>query len=109
MNLRSCVSGIATGDQAIFVRREVFEQIGGYPEQPLMEDIELSRRLRHSHGWPACIHRPLLTSSRRWEQHGVWRTVLLMWHLRWAYFLGTPAEELAERYRRSDPSERDQP
>lgn len=106
MNLRSCVSGIATGDQGIFVRREVFEQVGGYPELPLMEDIELSKRLRKAHGWPVCIHTPLTTSSRRWEQHGILRTVLLMWRMRLLWFVGMPAERLASHYRRSDPPTR---
>ena len=103
MNWRSCLSGIATGDQAIFVTRSGFERVGGYPVQPLMEDVELSRRLKAQVGRPACLKQYLVTSSRRWEQHGVLRTILLMWRLRLAYFLGVPASQLAERYRRSDP------
>ncbi|MDG5977289.1 glycosyl transferase family protein [Hydrogenophaga taeniospiralis CCUG 15921] len=98
MNLRSRWTGIATGDQAIFVIRKAFEAVGGYPDQPLMEDIELSQRLR-ALARPACIHTPVLTSGRRWESRGVWRTILLMWRLRWAYWRGTPAEQLAQRYR----------
>lgn len=98
MNLRSCITGIATGDQAIFVRRDVFESIGGYPEQPLMEDIELSKRLRGL-GWPACLKQKVITSSRRWRRYGIVRTVLLMWRLRLAYFFGVSAERLAEQYR----------
>jgi len=97
MNLRSRWTGIATGDQGIFVRREAFEAIGGYPDQPLMEDIELSRRLRRL-GWPACPAAPLIASSRRWERDGVWRTVLLMWCLRLAYFAGAPPAALYDRY-----------
>ena len=98
MNLRSRLSGIATGDQAIFVRREVFEALGGFPDQPLMEDIELScRLLRVSR--PACLRARVRTSGRRWEQRGVWRTIALMWRLRWAYWRGVPAERLAEAYR----------
>lgn len=98
MNLRSRWTGIATGDQAIFVTREAFDAVGGFPDQPLMEDIELSSRLlRRSR--PACISDPVLTSGRRWESRGVWRTVLLMWRLRWAYWRGTPADQLAQRYR----------
>ena len=98
MNLRSRLSGIATGDQAIFVRRDVFEAVGGFPDQPLMEDIELScRLLRVSR--PACLRARVRTSGRRWEQRGVWRTILLMWRLRWAYWRGVPAERLAEAYR----------
>ncbi len=98
MNLRSRWTGIATGDQAIFVTRKAFEAVGGYPDQPLMEDIELSRRLR-ALARPAYIPTPVLTSGRRWESRGVWRTILLMWRLRWAYWRGTPAEQLAQRYR----------
>ena len=98
MNLRSRLTGIATGDQAMFVRREVFDGIGGFPLQPLMEDIELSRRLlRRSR--PACLRARVTTSGRRWEQRGVWRTIVLMWRLRWAYWRGVPAEVLAEAYR----------
>ena len=98
MNLRSRLSGIATGDQAIFVRRDVFEAVGGFPDQPLMEDIELScRLLRVSR--PACLRARVTTSGRRWEQRGVWRTIVLMWRLRWAYWRGVPAEVLAEAYR----------
>jgi rSAM/selenodomain-associated transferase 2 len=98
MNLRSCITGIATGDQAVFVRRETFESVGGYPQQPLMEDVELSKRLRGL-GWPACLQQQVVTSSRRWREFGIVRTVLLMWRLRLAYFLGVSAERLAEQYR----------
>ena len=98
MNHRSRWTGIATGDQAIFVTRKAFDAVGGYPDQPLMEDIELSNRLR-ALARPACIPTPVRTSGRRWESRGVWRTVLLMWRLRWAYWRGTPAEQLAQRYR----------
>jgi len=98
MNLRSRLSGIATGDQAIFVTRELFEQVGGYPPQPLMEDIELSRRLRR-HGRPACLRRKARTSARRWEHFGVIRTIALMWWLRLRYFLGTDPERLNRLYR----------
>lgn len=99
MNLRSRVTRIATGDQGIFVTRELFQRCGGFPEIPLMEDIALSRALRRLAA-PACLHRPRLqTSSRRWERRGVLRTVLLMWRLRLAYALGTPPETLARLYR----------
>ena len=98
MNLRSRLTGIATGDQAMFVRRQAFDAVGGFPLQPLMEDIELSRRLlRRSR--PACLRARVTTSGRRWEQRGVWRTIALMWRLRWAYWRGVPAEVLAEAYR----------
>ncbi|MGL6162307.1 TIGR04283 family arsenosugar biosynthesis glycosyltransferase [Microbulbifer sp.] len=97
INWRSRLSGIATGDQAIFVHRREFEQLGGFPEQPLMEDIELSRRLLKI-SRPACIGVPVSTSGRRWQSRGVLRTVLLMWRLRFAYWRGVPAETLARRY-----------
>ncbi|MBY4678478.1 TIGR04283 family arsenosugar biosynthesis glycosyltransferase [Marinobacterium arenosum] len=98
MNLRSRLSGIATGDQAIFVRRPVFEQVGGFPEQPLMEDIELSARLKRF-GAPLCLRDRVLTSGRRWESRGVWKTILLMWRLRWAYWRGADPARLAQLYR----------
>jgi GT2 family glycosyltransferase len=98
MNLRSRLTGIATGDQAMFVRRALFERIGGFPDQPLMEDIELSKRLRRL-SRPACLRAAVITSGRRWEAHGVWRTIVLMWRLRWRYWRGTPADELARLYR----------
>jgi len=98
MNLRSRLTGIATGDQAIFVRRAVFESLGGFAEIPLMEDIELSRRLRRA-AWPVCLRARVATSGRRWESRGVLRTVALMWRLRLAYRLGADPARLAERYR----------
>jgi rSAM/selenodomain-associated transferase 2 len=98
MNLRSRLSGIATGDQAMFVRRTVFEALGGYAAIPLMEDIELSRRLRRL-ARPACLRDRVETSGRRWESRGVLRTVALMWRLRLAYRLGADPARLAERYR----------
>jgi rSAM/selenodomain-associated transferase 2 len=98
MNARSRWSGIATGDQAIFVRRDVFERAGGFPDQPLMEDIELSKRLRKLSP-PACLRQRVTTSGRRWEQHGVLRTIVLMWLLRALYWIGLPAERLARLYR----------
>lgn len=98
MNLRSRLTGIATGDQAIFVTREAFERVGGFPVQPLMEDVELSRRLKRI-GRPACLRQRVCTSGRRWERRGVWRTIFLMWRLRWRYWRGEPAAALAEAYR----------
>ncbi len=97
INLRSRLTGIATGDQAIFVRREVFEQTGGFADIPLMEDIDLTARLRRM-GPPACIATPVVTSGRRWERHGVLRTVLLMWSLRARYFFGAHPQALADVY-----------
>ncbi len=98
MNWRSRLTGIATGDQAIFVRRAVFEQLHGYLDQPLMEDVELCKRLLAC-SRPACITQCVSTSGRRWETRGVWRTIFLMWRLRWAYWRGTDAGELARMYR----------
>ena len=97
MNLRSRWSGIATGDQAMFVRRDVFQAVGGFPNLALMEDLALSRMLKR-HGPPACLRETVTTSARRWERHGVWRTILLMWRLRAAYFFGADPARLALRY-----------
>jgi rSAM/selenodomain-associated transferase 2 len=99
MNLRSALTRIATGDQGIFVTRKAFETVSGFEEIPLMEDIALSKGLRDLSA-PACLGTRLVTSSRRWEQNGIVRTVFLMWRLRLAYFLGASPETLAERYRR---------
>ncbi|MEY2848177.1 MAG: hypothetical protein RI885_842, partial [Actinomycetota bacterium] len=97
MNERSHLSGIATGDQAIFVRRGLFERTGGFPDQPLMEDVALSRALTRT-GRPARIRTRVTTSARRWEQHGAWRTIVLMWRTRFEYFFGADPERLAVRY-----------
>jgi rSAM/selenodomain-associated transferase 2 len=97
MNLRSRLSGIATGDQGIFVARDGFDAVGGFPDIPLMEDIALSRALRRR-GRPLCLRTALTTSGRRWQDHGIARTVLLMWRLRFAYWRGADPEELARRY-----------
>jgi rSAM/selenodomain-associated transferase 2 len=99
MNLRSRMTGIATGDQGIFVTRAAFERVGGYPEISLMEDIALSKALRRL-GKPACLPTRLVTSSRRWEEHGVLRTILLMWRLRLSYALGADPDRLARLYGR---------
>jgi len=97
MNLRSRLTGIATGDQGIFVTRVAFEQAGGFPDIPLMEDIALSTALRRQCS-PACLRIRILTSSRRWEEQGPIRTILLMWRLRLAYALGADPHRLARRY-----------
>lgn len=94
MNLRSRLTGIATGDQAIFVRREAFT---GFPEIPLMEDVAFSKAMKRR-ARPACLRDTVLTSGRRWESRGVLRTVLLMWRLRLMYFLGAHPERLARIY-----------
>jgi rSAM/selenodomain-associated transferase 2 len=97
MNLRSRLTGIATGDQAMFMTRAAFEAAGGFPEIALMEDIALSKRLKRL-GPPLCLRECVTTSARRWENHGIWRTVALMWWLRLAYFLGVKPDWLARRY-----------
>ncbi len=97
MNLRSRLSGIATGDQAIFVKRETFQAVGGFPAIALMEDIALSKRLKRA-GRPLCLRQRVTTSGRRWERHGVVRTIFLMWLLRLAFFLGADPAALARRY-----------
>lgn len=97
MNWRSRYSGIATGDQALFMTRDAFNTIGGFPEQALMEDIEASIQLKKL-SRPACISSHVTTSGRRWETRGVWATIFLMWRLRWAYWCGQNANELAKRY-----------
>jgi rSAM/selenodomain-associated transferase 2 len=94
MNLRSRLSGIATGDQAIFVRRDAFP---GFPDIPLMEDVAFCKAMKRA-GPPACLRARVLTSGRRWERRGVLRTVVLMWRLRWKYFLGARPDELARLY-----------
>jgi rSAM/selenodomain-associated transferase 2 len=98
MNLRSRLTGIATGDQAIFVARDLFHRIGGYPEIALMEDIALSRLLRKQCA-PCCLTSTVVTSSRRWEKHGVLRTILYMWWLRLIYFFGADPDLLMKKYR----------
>lgn len=97
MNWRSRRTGIATGDQAVFVLRRVFDALGGFPAQALMEDVELSARLR-KRTRPACLTERVVTAGRRWDHKGFWRTVWLMWRLRAAYAWGTPAQQLALRY-----------
>ncbi len=99
MNWRSCWSGIATGDQAIFVTWKWFQQAGGFPQIPLMEDIELSRRLKRR-GPPCCLSlNPVMTSSRRWEERGIVRTIVWMWWLRLAYWAGVSSRRIAAWYR----------
>lgn len=97
MNLRSRLTGICTGDQALFVRRAVFEQLGGFPEVPLMEDVAFSRRLKAA-GRIAALRTTVTTSYRRWETAGPLRTVLLMWTLRLLYWLGVSPQRLAHLY-----------
>jgi rSAM/selenodomain-associated transferase 2 len=97
MNWRSRVTGIATGDQAMFMTRSAFAKAGGFPDIPLMEDIVMSRRLKTITP-PACLRARVTTSGRRWDRDGVVRTIFMMWRLRLAFFLGAQPDRLARRY-----------
>jgi len=97
MNMRSALTGIATGDQAIFVRRDVFRTLGGYASIPLMEDVEFCKRLKWI-GPPALIRKQVRASTRRWRQYGIIRTVILMWFLRLFYWLGVSPKTVARLY-----------
>lgn len=97
MNTRSRLTGICTGDQAMFVSRAAFERVGGFPPIALMEDVSLSARLRRL-GRPLCLRARVATSGRRWRQRGTLRTILLMWRLRLRYFLGADPARLAQAY-----------
>jgi rSAM/selenodomain-associated transferase 2 len=97
MNRRSRLTGICTGDQGIFVRRTVFEALGGYPDIPLMEDVELTRRLKR-HGRLVALPLRVVTSARKWEREGVLRTIVLMWALRLLYALGVSPARLHRCY-----------
>jgi rSAM/selenodomain-associated transferase 2 len=103
INWRSRLTSIASGDQAIFVADKAFWSVGGFPDLPLMEDIALSRKLKRL-SRPCCIAAPAVTSGRRWDYHGVLRTILLMWRLRLAYYLGAEPGQLALAYGRVPPS-----
>lgn len=98
INFRSRLTGIATGDQAIFIDKKLFNKIGGFPEIALMEDIALSKMLKDISA-PVCLKQKVITSSRRWENRGVFATVLLMWKLRLYYFFGASPEKLSRLYR----------
>jgi rSAM/selenodomain-associated transferase 2/rSAM/selenodomain-associated transferase 1 len=99
MNLRSRLTGIATGDQAVFVTRHAFDKVGGFPPRPLMEDVSLSQSLLRAVGRPACLRERVVTSGRRWDAHGGMRTILAMWRLRFDYWRGIDPAALAGRYR----------
>ena len=98
MNWRSRLTGICTGDQAIFVTRQAFEQLAGFAPIALMEDIEFSKRAK-ALSRPAAIRARVVTSGRRWQRHGIGRTIVLMWRFRLAYFFGADPQRLAQRYR----------
>lgn len=97
MNIRSCLTGVATGDQCIFVNKFLYEKLGGYSDIPLMEDIAISKRLKLT-SMPVCIKDKVITSSRRWESKGIFRTIVLMWFLRLAYFMGVSPHTLHQIY-----------
>lgn len=97
INIRSRLSGIATGDQAIFIKKSCFDALDGYPYQPLMEDIEICKRLKLNSA-PACLHSKVITSARRWQQYGTWHTIFLMWRLRFDYWRGISPYILKQRY-----------
>ena len=98
MNLRSRLTGIATGDQGIFVRRALFEDVGGFPAIALMEDVAICKRLKERAA-PACLRTQVATSGRRWEARGPWRTIFTMWRLRLAYAMGADPAALSRHYR----------
>jgi len=98
MNLRSRMTGIATGDQALFIERSSFVALDGFAPIPLMEDIDFCARAKRL-SRPLALRARVRTSGRRWERDGVWRTIFLMWQLRWAYFFGADPARLAQRYR----------
>ena len=97
INWRSKLSSIATGDQAIFIKRTLFKQMDGYPKQSLMEDVELCKRLKGI-AKPACLNSTVITSARRWQQYGTWRTITLMWQLRFDYWRGVSTDNIKARY-----------
>ena len=97
MNIRSRLTGVATGDQGLFMTADAFSRAGGFAKIPLMEDLAICDALRRS-GPPLCLRQKISTSGRRWEQHGVWRTILLMWRIRLAYFFGADPVDLHRTY-----------
>jgi len=99
MNYRSCLTGIVTGDQGLFIHSELFGDIGGFPNIPLMEDIAISKKLKQ-YSRPVCLKSRITVHTRYWDQQGVWRSILRMWWIRLAYFLGVPSEHLAKKYYR---------
>ncbi|WGI25960.1 TIGR04283 family arsenosugar biosynthesis glycosyltransferase [Halomonas alkaliantarctica] len=98
MNQRSRLTGIATGDQGMFMHVSTFKAVGGFPEQPLMEDVELSKRLKRL-SRPVCLKAKVVSSGRRWDEFGAWKTIRLMWRLRYRYWRGVSATQLAKEYR----------
>ncbi len=103
MNGRSRLTGISTGDQALFVQRTLFDAVGGFPPLALMEDVAMSRALKAVAGPPACLRERVIASGRRWDDEGAWRTIARMWALRFAYWRGEDTRELARRYYGVEP------
>jgi len=97
MNQRSCITGIATGDQTIFVKRNTYFDSGGFADLPIMEDIDICKRLKR-YSQPVCLNNKVITSSRKWETQGILKTILLMWRLRLLYFFGVSEDQLAKQY-----------
>ena len=97
INGRSRLTGIATGDQVIFMTQKIYREVDGFPEIALMEDIEMSRKLRKIYS-PLCLRQTVTTSSRRWEKHGIISTIVKMWWLRFAYFIGVDPAKLTKQY-----------
>jgi rSAM/selenodomain-associated transferase 2 len=97
MNKRSCMTGIVTGDQTLFINRRTYFDCGGFKNIPIMEDIEFSKRLK-KHSPPICLKQTVITSSRKWEKQGITRTIILMWMLRAKYFFGVSADKLSKQY-----------
>lgn len=97
MNVRSRLTAVATGDQCIFVKKELFEKVGGFKNIPLMEDVDISKRFRKM-SKPYYIKQKVITSSRRWEEFGIWKTVFLMWRLRFAFFMGVDPTTFSGKY-----------
>lgn len=99
MNWRSRLGHIATGDQTLFIRRDLFNTVDGYQDIDIMEDIAFCKTLKTAGLRPSIIASPVTTSSRRWEKGGIMRTILLMWRIRLAYSLGTDPSRLSRYYR----------
>ena len=97
MNKRSCLTGIVSGDHALFVKREVYFECGGFSDIPIMEDVDISKKLK-KYSKPICIKDSVTTSSRKWEKNGVLNTIFLMWCLRFLFYIGIPADKLAKHY-----------
>jgi hypothetical protein len=97
MNKRSCLTGIVTGDQTLFINRNTYFKCGGFKDIPIMEDIEFSKRLK-KHSPPICLNETVITSSRKWEKQGIIRTIILMWILRAKYYFGASTHKLSKQY-----------